>query len=99
MYKAGVKMYKIIYMKADYEPWWKFDDFESKIVEVFEFETEEQFQVGVEKLLKEFRMNYSNEENREGKYYAFWNEEEKEYCDSCDEENQIYHGIIVEKME
>lgn len=99
MYKAGVIMYKIIYMKADFEPWWKFDGWESKIVETYVYENEEQWKVGLVNLLNCFRKKYKNEICKENKYYTFWSEEEKEYCDSCDDDTQIYHGIIIEKME
>lgn len=99
MYKVGVKMYKIIYMKADFEPWWKFEDWETHIVETFCFDDKKKFQEGLDALLEKFRKKYKYEEFRDQKYYAFWSEEEKEFCDSCDEEVQIYHGIIIEKVE
>lgn len=99
MYKVGVVMYKIIYIKADFEPWWKFDDWESYIVETYSFNNKEIFEEELEKLLSQFREKFEHEACREQKYFAFWSEEEKEYCESCDEEVQMYHGIIIEKLE
>ncbi len=34
-------MFKIIYMKADYEPWWQFEGWEEHIVSTETFDTEE----------------------------------------------------------
>ncbi|SOC23885.1 hypothetical protein SAMN05880501_11631 [Ureibacillus xyleni] len=90
-------MYKIIYMKADYEPWWKFEGWESTIVTENEYETKEEMDHALNNLLKEFRTRYDKEESREGKYYAFWTMDERMYCEACEDDIQIYHGIIVER--
>lgn len=89
-------MYKIIYMKADYEPWWQFEGWEAYIVSEQIFETAEQFQEAYEGILENFRQQYDNEATKHERYYAFWSDDECEYCEACDDEAQVYHGIIVE---
>ncbi|HEY4623541.1 DUF1033 family protein [Solibacillus sp. FSL R7-0668] len=89
-------MYKIIYMKADYEPWWQFEGWEAFIVSEQIFETAEQFQEAYEGILENFRQQYDNEATKDERYYAFWSDDECEYCEACDDEAQVYHGIIVE---
>lgn len=89
-------MYKIIYMKADFEPWWQFEGWESQIVSTNLYETKEEFEDALEKMLQEFRSKFEFEDRRKDKFIAFWNEEECEFCEGCDEDVQIYHGIIVE---
>lgn len=89
-------MFKLIYMKADYEPWWQFEGWEEMVVETFLFNTEEEYYQGVEKVLTQFREKYNNEVIQKGKYIAFWNDSEAEYCEACDEDVQIYHGIILD---
>lgn len=89
-------MYKIIYMKADFEPWWQFEGWESQIVSTNLYETKEEFKEALEKLLEEFRSMFEFEEQRKDKFIAFWNEEECEFCEGCDEDLQIYHGLILE---
>ena len=91
-------MYKIIYMKADYEPWWKFEGWESNIVSIDQFETEEDLEKKLKEKLKAFRQKYEHEAIKEDQYYAFWTDEEREYCEACEDDIQIFHGIIVEKM-
>lgn len=90
-------MFKIIYMKADYEPWWEFEGWEEMIEETFHFSTEDEYNNGVQKLLTQFREKYENEEMKKGKYIAFWNESESQYCEACEEDVQIFHGLIFEK--
>lgn len=91
-------MYKIIYMKADYEPWWQFDGWQEKIVEEYLCATKEACEQKLQLLLADFRQRFSYEELRKERFYAFWNEEECVYCDGCDEESQIYHGLIVREI-
>ena len=88
-------MYKIIYMKADYEPWWQFDGWEEHILSEKAFENEEQFMKAFESLVEQFRQKYDFEACKNERFYAFWSEEESEFCEACDEDVQIYHGIIL----
>lgn len=88
-------MYKIIYMKADYEPWWQFEGWEEYIVSAEQYDTEQQFQIALNHLLAQFREKYEFEAHKKERFYAFWSEEECEFCEACDEDAQIYHGIIL----
>ncbi|NLY78354.1 MAG: DUF1033 family protein [Lysinibacillus sp.] len=92
-------MFKIIYMKADFEPWWKLEGWEENIISEKNYNTKEELEKGLTELLNEFRNKFQYEECREGKYFAFWSEDEQYYCEACDEEAQIFHGIIVEEVE
>lgn len=42
-------MYEVIYMKADYEPWWAFEGWEEFIMEKAEFDQEDQARLFLEK--------------------------------------------------
>ena len=90
-------MIEIIYMKADYEPWWKFEGWEEHIVNTVKFDTEDEALTYLNKTLAEFRNKFPLEKTKENKYWAFWSVKEQCYCDSCDDDLQIYHGIIWEK--
>ena len=89
-------MYKIIYMKADFEPWWQFEEWEDYIVDVYEFKSATEFEKAREQILKDFREKYEHEAVKQGKFYAFWKENEVMYCEGCDEDAQLYHGLILE---
>jgi hypothetical protein len=88
-------MYKIIYMKADFEPWWQFDGWEEHIVSVQQYENEKQFNLAFAHIIEDFRQKYDYEACKENRYFAFWSEDESEFCEACDEDAQIYHGLIV----
>lgn len=83
-------------MKADFEPWWQFEGWQENIVEIYTFSTKQQFLEGQKELLNRFRMIYNHEAQKEGKYYAFWKSDEIDFCESCDDDLQIYHGLIFE---
>ncbi|MFY0519881.1 DUF1033 family protein [Lysinibacillus sp. UGB7] len=93
--RNGANMYTILYMKADYEPWWKFEGWEAFIQTQETFETKEQFEQALQEKLNSFRPVYEHEASKEGKYWAFWSEEESFYCEACDDDAQVYHGIIA----
>lgn len=84
-------------MKADYEPWWQFDGWQDYIVSIEEFEAEEVFENALAEKLGQFRKKFPYEKIKNQKYYAFWTHEEREYCEACEDDAQIYHGIIIEK--
>ncbi|MFF2752874.1 DUF1033 family protein [Psychrobacillus sp. NPDC058041] len=87
-------MYEIIYMKADFEPWWAFPGWEEHIIERVTFENKEEGIAFLSKKLLEFREKFPAEKMKNDKYWAFWSVKEQCFCDSCDEDLQIYHGII-----
>lgn len=88
-------MYKLIYMKADYEPWWKFDGWEDQIVSEESFLTKDECEEALQKKLRIFRERFPNERLKDEYYWAFWTEDECSFCESCDDELQIYHGLIM----
>ncbi|WP_230874960.1 DUF1033 family protein [Lysinibacillus cavernae] len=96
--KEWANMYTIIYMKADYEPWWKFEGWEAFIQTQDTFEAKELFERALQQKLSHFRSSYDNEATKEGQYWAFWSEDESFYCDACDDDAQVYHGIIACKI-
>lgn len=87
-------MNEIIYMKAGYEPWWMFSGWKDTIVDKKLFVCEDEAKIYLESLLNEFRGKYPNEASQKGAFWAFWTEEEQEFCDACDDDLQTYHGIL-----
>ncbi|BAQ11019.1 hypothetical protein OXB_2548 [Bacillus sp. OxB-1] len=88
-------MYEVIYMKADYEPWWMFEGWEEKVRHRQSFDNSEEATDYFERLLHEFRGKYENEAVKKEVFYAFWTEREKVFCEGCDEDLQVYHGIML----
>ena len=88
-------VYEIVYMKADYEPWWMFDDWEKMIQSRRSFSsTKEAFEY-LHDLKQEFGAKYNYYEERKDCFFAFWSEHERFFCEGCDDDLQIFHGIIT----
>ncbi len=87
-------MHEIIYMKADYEPWWMFSRWEETIVEKQAFLSEAEALIYLNSLLAKFRKTYPYEAKQKGTCWAFWTDEEQVFCDACDDDLQTYHGIL-----
>jgi len=82
-------------MKADFEPWWMFDDWEEKIVSRQAFDDLVQAKAYLNSILNEFRSRYDNERLEKECYIAFWSDTEKSFCEACEDDAQIYHGVIL----
>ena len=91
-------MYRLIYMKADYEPWWQFEGWQEHIVEAYCFDTKEACEEALQKKVTQFRQQYVHEMKKHEKYYAFWSEDEVEYCEACEDDTQMYHGLFIEQV-
>ena len=87
-------MHEIIYMRADYEPWWMFDDWQDKVVSRQEFTSAESACEHLAELKADFKRRFAEHEERGLAFISYWNEEEMEYCEKCEEDLQIFHGLI-----
>ncbi len=82
-------------MKADFEPWWMFEEWEEAVISRQAFQKKNEAAQYLEKLVLEFRENYKNERKKDHYFYAFWSSDEQCFCESCDEDLQIFHGIFM----
>lgn len=89
-----VNMYEIIYVKSFSEPWWMLEGWEQDIIQrdkFSSFELAEQFKI---ELGKQLRIHYPEHQQRGEEFDVYWKKGELEYCSDCDEDLQVYHGII-----
>ncbi|MFC4354682.1 DUF1033 family protein [Chryseomicrobium palamuruense] len=89
-------MYHVIYMKADYEPWYQFDGWQTKILDRWTFEEEDKAQDFLLHKVSEFRAHYQYSKEKNGAY-AFWDVQEVCYCEDCEDNLQLYHGLLLIK--
>ncbi len=90
-------MFEVIYMKAEYEPWWMFEEWEETIRSRCSFDNAKGAVAYLEKLLVELRGKHEFEAMKKDCFYAFWSTHEINYCDGCDDDLQLYHGVILMK--
>ncbi|MDW0109563.1 DUF1033 family protein [Sporosarcina aquimarina] len=90
-------MYEVIYMKADYEPWWMFEDWEEMVRIRKNYDELEEAVMYANSIINEMRNCFAKEKSKKGSFIAFWNPGERTYCDGCDEDMQLYHGVFLLK--
>lgn len=92
-------MYQVYLTEGEYEPWWFFDDWKTLIIEEKTFKNLEE---AVEEYNSEFfklSNTYPYQKTKKSFLTAFWCDEEKVFCESCDDDIQIYHGVMLLKDE
>ncbi|WP_335870809.1 DUF1033 family protein [Bacillus sp. 2205SS5-2] len=81
--------------RAEYEPWWFFEGWRATISKSDTF-------IDKDNALSYFLMRteelFDRNKNRKAKTYstlAFWKDEEKIFCEACDDDLQMYTGLIL----
>lgn len=93
--RRSLCLYEVIYMKADFEPWWMFDGWEETVISRQSFNDLNNAINYLDEQLMEFRKRFKNENMQKQYCYAFWTEEEKQFCEACDDDLQIFHGLFL----
>ena len=88
-------MFEIIYMKADYEPWWMFEEWEDWVESKQAYRSLEEATARFQEIIEEWRQKHEFFEVRKGCFAAFWTKAEQCFCDHCDDDLQIFHGFIL----
>lgn len=87
-------MHEIIYVKSFYEPWWMLEGWEQDIVQRNSFSTIEEASRFKNELAGTLRAAYPEHKKKGEDFDVYWEKGEMEYCPDCEEDLQIYHGII-----
>lgn len=87
-------MHEIVYIRANYEPWWMFDGWQENTISRKQFASADKAQHYLAELEKQLSRQFAESEKRDPAFTAFWNSEEIEYCEICEEDLQIFHGLI-----
>lgn len=88
-------MYEVVYMKADFEPWWMFEEWRDFEISAETFSERELMDRHVRELIDEMQGRFEFHESRKGCFHAFWSTAEKHFCEGCEGDLQIYHGLVV----
>ncbi|MCA1053947.1 DUF1033 family protein [Rossellomorea aquimaris] len=87
--------WKVILTRSDAEPWWFFDGWKEDIVKEWDFQDRES---AITKYLSEIdrlKEQWPKSKSKTFNSIAFWNPEEIEFCEACDDDVQVYHGILL----
>ena len=87
-------MYEIFYIKGFEEPWWMFEGWEKDIVEKKTFDDLEKAHAYFEDMAKVLAEKFSSQKSAGQGAIAFWNDGDLAFCEDCEENLQIYHGLL-----
>lgn len=87
-------MYRVIETKGKDEPWWMFDNWQDSIVNEQAVNSSEEAVALMQQWSQTMEKHYQHQREKKGAI-AFWNEDEVEYCVPCEEDLQIYHGLMI----
>ncbi len=90
-------MYEIIYMKSFAEPWWMLEGWEQDIIKRKKFATLELAEQYKGDLGNKLRIQYPEHRKKGEEFDVYWKKGDFEYCSDCDEDLQVYHGVIRKK--
>ncbi|AIM24845.1 DUF1033 family protein [Melissococcus plutonius] len=88
-------MYQVIIMFGDNEPWWFFADWQQDIIEEKQFDCLEKAENYYRKKWQEFSLSYTYINTKPNYLAAFWRDEEKRWCEECNENLQQYRGLAL----
>ncbi|WP_179125821.1 DUF1033 family protein [Rossellomorea marisflavi] len=89
--------WKVIKTKSDAEPWWFFENWERDIVEEWSFDNDVEAIEKYKEQIHHHRSHYPNMKAKHIHSIAFWNPEEIEFCEACDDDLQLFIGLILFK--
>jgi hypothetical protein len=87
--------WKVILTKSDAEPWWFFEDWKRDVVEEWKYDNKND---AIAKYMEEIaRLSdlLPNSKTKDYNSFAFWHPDEVVFCEACDDDLQIYHGVIL----
>ncbi|HEL2058631.1 TPA: DUF1033 family protein [Streptococcus suis] len=92
-------MYQVIKMYGDFEPWWFVDGWEKDIVSQETFDDFQEAENYFQKECNHFSSKYEKAKQKEDHLVAFWDEDDRYWCEECDEELQRYHSLLLLEVE
>lgn len=92
-----LKLYEFIYMKAEFEPWWMFEDWEDSIITRKVSIDINEAKKHLREFVVDFREKFDFEAVKDECFFTFWSGNEQTFCEACDDHLQIYHGAFILK--
>ena len=89
------KMYQVVEMKGDLEPWWFLEGWQEDIISTKEFENFYDALKYYKKLWFAMEETLPSYISRSSVMTAFWDQEDKHWCEECDEYLQGYQSISL----
>lgn len=90
-----VQKWEIIIMKGESEPWWFFSGWKKDILATYVFSDKNSAFAKYGALYGQFISRHDHVKIKNTSMAAFWQAGDYVYCDSCDDDLQIYYGLLI----
>ncbi|MFC3928310.1 DUF1033 family protein [Streptococcus caprae] len=88
-------MYQVIEMYGDFEPWWFLEGWEADLTQTESFDSYDQALLCYEQKWRKLKISKQCHNSRASLMAAFWNKEDKRWCEECDEHLTQYCSIAL----
>lgn len=90
-------MYQVIQTYGEDEPWWFFDNWRDMIVTEETYPSFNEALCRFEDLYQKLGGLYPNRKEKPAFLVAFWKDGEVAFCEDCDDDLQLYAGLLLLK--
>ncbi|MFD1705311.1 DUF1033 family protein [Siminovitchia sediminis] len=90
-----VQQWEVIVMKGESEPWWFFPEWRNDIIELYTFSEKEAAIRRYMSRFRELKNKCQYVKVKKTSLAAFWNEGDRAYCEQCEDDLQLYYGLLI----
>jgi len=87
--------WEVIVTKGENEPWWFFDDWKQDIRQYSLYHAKKEAIHAYWNLYEQLTNKYEYVKVKKTSLAAFWNKGEIAYCTQCEDDLQLYCGLII----
>ncbi|MFI8687346.1 DUF1033 family protein [Rossellomorea sp. NPDC077527] len=89
------KTWRVMTTKSDAEPWWFFEGWELDILKDWTLYSRQEAVALFLKEMKRLSDNFPKSRTKKFNSIAFWNPDEVDFCEACDDDLQVFYGLII----
>lgn len=90
-----VQNWEVIVTKGESEPWWFFPEWRNDIIEMYTYTDSTAATQKYLSLFQRLKKGFENVKVKKTSLAAFWNKEDVSYCEYCDDDSQLYYGLLI----
>ncbi|RWR08457.1 DUF1033 family protein [Siminovitchia fortis] len=90
-----VQNWEVIVTKGESEPWWFFPEWRNDIIEMYTYTDSTAATQKYLSLFQRLKKDFENVKVKKTSLAAFWNNDDVSYCEHCDDDLQIYYGLLI----
>jgi hypothetical protein len=87
--------WRVITTKSDAEPWWFLEGWEKDILRDWTLDSRNEAVATFLTELRRLGESYPKSKTKKFHSVAFWDPEEVDFCEACDDDLQVYYGLVI----